>query len=102
MLVVNVKMKTGHVSFINARFNDQEETICGYLDKWYLKWTNADWATSCDFNHLLLINKTITRVGECKTKCIQTPDCTHYSWSPTSSLNRDGDCSHHLNTILAK
>lgn len=58
-------MKTGYVSFINARFNGQKETVCGYLDKWYLTWTNADWAKSCDFNHLLLINKITTRVGEC-------------------------------------
>ena len=46
-----------------------------------INWAGNTWASGCDFigNNLLMANN--TRFEECEPLCIDTTDCSHYSWS---------------------
>ena len=74
-------MKTGPISKLNAVYTGDSRMVCGIVQpKEEINWQDGDWAMACDFEGNDLSNaKTIGAL--CKTKCLDTWGCTHYTWT---------------------
>ncbi|CAF3415938.1 unnamed protein product [Rotaria sp. Silwood1] len=80
-------MKKGNVSKDDAFPTNDPSMVCGIRDDsqqcvtiFTVEWNGATWTRSCDFFGNDLSHIEIS-AELCSTTCLQTKECTHYSWS---------------------
>ncbi|CAF4693478.1 unnamed protein product [Rotaria sp. Silwood2] len=84
-------MKKGNVSKADAFTTNDVNMICGVRDNIQqgvtnsiVVWNGQNWARSCDFNGNSLSQVT-TPAERCGPTCLQTKECTHYTWTTFNS-----------------